>query len=260
MGTQTLSFTAVDARPPTRSELPSGRLRAWLAMGFLGLLACESLARVGANDWLLTRAGGGLPPHADSERYESLALMLALPALLGVVGGAIAFIGWLYQVERNANVLGPGQEEPRRWFFPLFNLIKPYHAVRDVVADVKEALQGRRLLVAWGTGVLLQFVLNRAAELLWLVGTRTPSSSPWGCSPPSSPSCSPWRPRCWASASSARSSASSTRAGPGPPTPPEPRRLRPTAPRVRRGRHCAVAPPSMTNSAPVISFDSSEAR
>lgn len=159
-------------------SLPSGRLRLWLAMGLIGLAGFVSLLRVALTVWLLTRFGEGLPLDEDLERYSELHLFFYLPTTVGVVGGGIALISWLYRTVKSANALGLSQEEPQWvvfcWFVPLFNLIKPYHVVRDLWLDLGGARQGTWLVTAWWTSLLLQFVVNRVGEVLLLLAEEEP--------------------------------------------------------------------------------------
>lgn len=149
--------------PPEPAAHPfrSATIRAWLAMGSLGLISLIDLIDVvhqSRFSGLVDDYVAGRTSSAGLYAYDSFTASLAWPYLAAFVACVITFLAWLSRVVDNAPALGAGRPPrgPRAaigwWFAPVACWFVPYRIVVDLdrrLAQMTAAGIARFLLPAW---------------------------------------------------------------------------------------------------------------
>lgn len=134
-------------------EVPSAARRAAWARFFLGTRVASAVLVMGGNLWRFSALGDDQPPSEALKAFLSIARAMNPLIVLSALGVIFCFLRWLHLAVRTTNVLGLSDEDPRWsvfcWFIPLANVIKPYHVVSDLWANVVGGGPRRTLLQAW---------------------------------------------------------------------------------------------------------------
>jgi len=160
-------------------ELPSLRVRGYLAQAFLALAAVGLSLGAALDGWLISQLHGGMASSDASGTYDRLSTLLAMPTLVAFGLSALFFLRWLHLAVRTAKMLGlePGTTPAWAvvwWFIPLAHLYDPYLVVRGLCLSLGGARKTSAAVTAWWTA----WVLGGAAWLVQLYLFQTLDSEP----------------------------------------------------------------------------------
>ncbi len=160
-------------------ELPSLRVRGYLAQAALALAALGLSLGATLDGWLISRLDGGMGAFEATGTYERISGMLTVPLLVAAGLSAVFFLWWLHLAVRTAKMLGlePGTTPGWAvawWFIPLAHLYDPYLVVRGLCLCLGGARKASAAVTAWWTA----WVLGGAAWLVQLYLFQTVDSEP----------------------------------------------------------------------------------